>query len=65
MNYCCNTLCSLIAESGKLIYDRDFLLKLQFNPVCTEKPQGLPDIEVVMSQARAPPKQGAGFQGGR
>ena len=29
-------------------YERNFLLRLQYMPLCTTKPAGLPDIEVVL-----------------
>ena len=50
----------LVLAAGKLTYDRDFLLQFQYNPVCKEKPQGLPDIEVVMKEPRGPPKASGG-----
>merc|ERR1719427_556430 len=37
-------------------YDRDFLLKFQFEPICTSKPTGLPDIDIVLNEAHAPTK---------
>ena len=37
-------------------YDRDFLLQFQFMQVCTEKPAGLPNIEVVLDSPAAPNK---------
>ena len=39
-----------------LTYDREFLLKFQYKDVCKEKPEGLPDIEVVLDTARGPQK---------
>ncbi|CAB4021572.1 eukaryotic translation initiation factor 4 gamma 1 isoform X1 [Paramuricea clavata] len=36
-------------------YERDFLLQLQYMPLCTTKPAGLPDIEIVLD---APVQQG-------
>jgi hypothetical protein len=48
-------------EQTKLKYERDFLLKFQFHKVCTEKPEGLPDIEVVLD-APAPPSKAGGSQ---
>uniref|UniRef100_A0A6P8HN22 Eukaryotic translation initiation factor 4 gamma 1-like isoform X1 n=1 Tax=Actinia tenebrosa TaxID=6105 RepID=A0A6P8HN22_ACTTE len=36
------------SKNGPRFYDRDFLLQFQFNPICTEKPDDLPDIEVVL-----------------
>ena len=35
-------------EPTRRKYDRDFLLQFQFMQVCTEKPAGLPNIEVVL-----------------
>ena len=35
-------------KQTRLKYERDFLLKFQFMKICTEKPAGLPDIEVVL-----------------
>ena len=43
-------------KMGKLPYDRDFLLKFQCASVCKLKPAGLPDIDIVLSQAHAPTK---------
>merc|ERR1711962_642125 len=37
-------------------YDRDFLLKFQFEPICTSKPTGLPDLDIVLNEAHAPTK---------
>lgn len=45
-------------EGGKLTYERDFLLQFQSNPLCQIKPEGLPDLEVVLGQARTPSKSG-------
>lgn len=45
-------------EGGKLTYERDFLLQFQTNPMCMLKPEGLPDLEVVLGQARPPSKSG-------
>ncbi|KAL9970594.1 hypothetical protein ACROYT_G022998 [Oculina patagonica] len=45
-------------EGGKLTYERDFLLQFQSNPMCMLKPEGLPDLEVVLGQARPPSKSG-------
>ena len=69
MNHCCfvSTETPEIEQDGiddievevadrKLTYDRDFLLKFQFEDVCKEKPEGLPDIEVVLDTARPPQK---------
>ena len=44
-----------VERSGdeKLQYDRDFLLKFQFSPICTAKPDGLPNIEIVLDRAHA------------
>ena len=41
-------------DGGKLTYERDFLLQFQSNPMCMLKPEGLPDLEVVLGQARTP-----------
>lgn len=46
------------ADGGKLTYERDFLLQFQTNPMCMLKPEGLPDLEVVLGQPRAPSKSG-------
>jgi hypothetical protein len=43
-------------EEEKLQYDREFLLKFQFASICTSKPLGLPDIDIVLSEAHAPTK---------
>ena len=45
-------------DGGKLTYERDFLLQFQTNPMCMLKPEGLPDLEVVLGQARPPSKSG-------
>ena len=45
-------------DGGKLTYGRDFLLQFQSNPLCMLKPEGLPDLEVVLGQARTPSKSG-------
>lgn len=45
-------------DGGKLTYERDFLLKFQTNPMCMLKPEGLPDLEVVLGQPRTPSKSG-------
>ena len=45
-------------EKLTYMYDRDFLLQFQTNPMCLQKPDGLPDLEVVLVQARAPSKPG-------
>ena len=37
-------------------YDRDFLLKIQFEPICTTKPDYLTDNDIVLSEAHAPTK---------
>ena len=37
-------------------YDREFLLKFQFAPICTSKPAGLPNIDIVLDEAHAPTK---------
>ncbi|CAH3036589.1 unnamed protein product [Porites evermanni] len=39
-------------EGRKLTYERDFLLQLQTHPLSQIKPEGLPDLEVVLGQAR-------------
>ncbi|XP_048581681.1 eukaryotic translation initiation factor 4 gamma 1-like isoform X2 [Nematostella vectensis] len=45
------------SKDGKLVYDRNFLLQFQFNPICIEKPENLPDIEVVLNtMPKGPPK---------
>ena len=46
------------ADGAKLTYERDFLLQFQTNPLCMLKPEGLPDLEVVLGQARTPGKPG-------
>jgi len=46
----------ITSEEEKLQYDRDFLLKFQFAPICTSKPAGLPDIDIVLAQAHPPTK---------
>ena len=45
-------------DGGKLTYERDFLLQFQTNPMCMLKPEGLPDLEVVLVQPRTPSKSG-------
>lgn len=45
-------------DGGKLTYERDFLLQFQTNPLCQIKPEGLPDLEVVLGQARTPSRSG-------
>lgn len=45
-------------DGGKLTYERDFLLQFQTNPMCMLKPEGLPDLEVVLGQPRTPSKSG-------
>jgi len=45
-------------DGGKLTYERDFLLQFQTNPMCMLKPEGLPDLEIVLDQARPPSKSG-------
>lgn len=42
---------SPINTSGKKIYDRDFLMKLQFDPNSKIKPTNLPDLEVVLKDS--------------
>ena len=39
-------------------YDRDFLLQLQFIQVCTQKPAGLPNIEVVLDSPTSQNRSG-------
>jgi len=43
---------------GKLTYERDFLLQLQTHPMSMLKPEGLPDLEIVLGQARPPSESG-------
>ena len=43
-------------------YERDFLLQFQFMQMCTEKPAGLPDIEVVLDYPAPASKSGGGSQ---
>uniref|UniRef100_T2MEM1 Eukaryotic translation initiation factor 4 gamma 1 n=1 Tax=Hydra vulgaris TaxID=6087 RepID=T2MEM1_HYDVU len=43
-------------DNEKRQYNRDFLLQFQFAPICTFKPQGLPDIDIVLNEAHAPTK---------
>ncbi|XP_066928112.1 eukaryotic translation initiation factor 4 gamma 3-like isoform X2 [Clytia hemisphaerica] len=43
-------------DEEKLQYDRDFLLKFQFNPICTSKPANLPNIDIVLDTAHQPTK---------
>ncbi|CAH3173902.1 unnamed protein product, partial [Porites evermanni] len=45
-------------EEIKLTYERDFLLQFQTNPLCQIKPEGRPDLEVVLGQALTPSKSG-------
>lgn len=40
-------------EDEKLQYDRDFLLKFQFAPICTRKPDDLPNMEIILDKAHA------------
>ncbi|XP_044171026.1 eukaryotic translation initiation factor 4 gamma 3-like isoform X2 [Acropora millepora] len=47
------------ADGAKLTYGRDFLLQFQTNPLSMMKPEGLPDIDVVLVQARPPSKSGS------
>lgn len=42
---------SPINTSGKKIYDRDFLMKLQSDPNSKVKPPNLPDLEVVLKDS--------------
>ncbi|KAK2557679.1 Eukaryotic translation initiation factor 4 gamma 1 [Acropora cervicornis] len=46
-------------DGAKLTYGRDFLLQFQTNPLSMMKPEGLPDIDVVLVQARPPSKSGS------
>ena len=39
-------------------YDREFLLQFQYMQVCTEKPAGLPNIEVVLDSPTPQNKSG-------
>ncbi|XP_027039827.1 eukaryotic translation initiation factor 4 gamma 3-like isoform X3 [Pocillopora damicornis] len=41
-------------DGGRLTYERDFLLQFQTHPMCMLKPEGLPDLEIVLRQARTP-----------
>ncbi|KAK3721609.1 hypothetical protein QZH41_008287, partial [Actinostola sp. cb2023] len=55
-------------KDGPRSYDRDFLLQFQFNPLCTAKPEGLPDIEVVLNtinNRQQPLKQQPSYQQNR
>jgi len=40
-------------DDEKLQYDRDFLLKFQFAPICTRKPEDLPNMEIILDKAHA------------
>ncbi|XP_067140206.1 eukaryotic translation initiation factor 4 gamma 3-like isoform X2 [Centruroides vittatus] len=42
---------SPINPEGKKIYDRSFLLKLQGEPLCLQKPRNLPSVEIVKEKA--------------
>ena len=46
-------------DGAKLTYGRDFLLQFQTNPLSMLKPEGLPDIDVVLGQARTPSRSGS------
>ena len=50
--------CALLLadDDEKLQYDRDFLLKFQFAPICTSKPLNLPNIDIVLETAHQPTK---------
>lgn len=41
-------------DGERLTYERDFLLQFQTHPMCMLKPEGLPDLEIVLGQARTP-----------
>lgn len=43
---------SPINTGGKKMYDRDFLMKLQFDPHSKIKPLNLPDLEIVLKDPR-------------
>ncbi|XP_066928110.1 uncharacterized protein [Clytia hemisphaerica] len=43
-------------NAERIQYDRDFLLKFQFNPICTSKPANLPNIDIVLDTAHQPTK---------
>ena len=43
---------SPVNREGKKIYDNNFILKLQNNPACQEKPKGLAVPEVVRDKVR-------------
>lgn len=48
-------------DGAKLTYGRDFLLQFQTHPLAMMKPEGLPDIDVVL----ADPPSKSGFQQNR
>ena len=50
------------AEKTRIKYERDFLLQLQYMPVCCEKPAGLPEIEIVLDAPLLPGKESGGSQ---
>ncbi|XP_019698474.2 eukaryotic translation initiation factor 4 gamma 1 isoform X4 [Harpegnathos saltator] len=43
---------SPINTAGKKMYDRDFLMRLQFDPNSKIKPPNLPDLEIVLKDPR-------------
>ncbi|XP_014477093.1 PREDICTED: eukaryotic translation initiation factor 4 gamma 3-like isoform X2 [Dinoponera quadriceps] len=43
---------SPINTGGKKMYDRDFLMRLQFDPNSKIKPPNLPDLEIVLKDSR-------------
>jgi len=45
-----------LTHDEKHQYDREFLLKFQFAPICTSKPANLPNIDIVLDEAHAPTK---------
>ena len=44
------------SPDGSYRYDREFLLQMQFNPMCTTKPERLPDMEIVLDTPHTPTK---------
>lgn len=34
-------------KEGKKAYDRNFLIQFQAEPLCQQKPEGLPNIEII------------------
>ena len=42
----------------KFTYERDFLLQFKAKPMCMLKPEGLPDLEIVLGKQRTPSKSG-------